>query len=121
MYSPTVRDHAVNPRNRREMEQSTASGQASYARCGDRLTMYFLLEDNIVKDLSFMARGCGPVVAAASYVTTILAGRTVGEALQLNAFQLHDALGGMPVSKRHALLLVLQCLHEALGPFKTLK
>lgn len=77
--------------------------------------MYFLLEGNIIKEMSFMARGCGPVIAAASYATTILIGRTVGEAKQLNAFQLHDALGGMPVSKRHSLLLVLQCLHEALG------
>jgi len=59
------------------------------------------------------------VIAAASYASTILPGKTVGEARQLSAFELHDSLGGMPASKRHALLLVLQCLAEALGPRDT--
>lgn len=115
MYSPTVREHAINPRNRRELESPTASGHAAYARCGDKLTMYFQVEDGILTDVSFTARGCGPVVAAASLATTMLVGRTVEQAHQLGVFELHNALGGMPVSKRHALLLVLQCLHQALG------
>ena len=114
MYSPTVREHAINPRNRRELESPTASGHATYARCGDKLTMYFQVEDGVLTDVSFTARGCGPVVAAASLATTMIIGRTVEQARQLGVFELHKALGGMPVSKRHALLLVLQCLAEAL-------
>ena len=116
MYSETIRDHAVNPRNRREMEQPDAVGKASFARCGDKLTMYFRIQDNAIQEVTFTARGCGPVVAAASLATTLLVNQTTESAGQFDAFQLHDRLGGLPVSKRHALLLVVQCLGEALGP-----
>jgi len=34
MYSQTVRDHASKPRNRREMTQADAKGEARYRRCG---------------------------------------------------------------------------------------
>ncbi len=115
MYSATIRDHAINPRNRREMESPDAVGEAYYRRCSDKITMYFRIQENAIQEVTFTARGCGPAVAAASLATTILTGITVDEARQLTAFQLHDALGGLPTSKRHALLLVLQCLAEALG------
>ena len=115
MYSPILREHAGNPRNRRVMENPSSSGMAKYRPCGDTLTLYFLIENDTLRDVSFTARGCGPVVAAASLATTILVGKTVEEARKLSVLELHNSLGGMPVSKRHALLLVLQCLAEALG------
>jgi NifU-like protein involved in Fe-S cluster formation len=98
------------------MKSSTVSGQAAYARCGDKLTLHFQLENGLVTDVTFTARGCGPVVAAASLATTMLVGQTVEQARQLSVIELHNALGGLPVSKRHALFLVAQCLAEALGP-----
>lgn len=115
MYSNALREHAVNPRNRREMKFPSAVGQASYARCGDKLALYFRIQDDVVTEVTFKSCACGPVIAAASIATTLLEGRTVGEARQLSVFDLHRALGGLPLSKRHAILLVLQCLHEALG------
>lgn len=115
MYSSTIRDHATNPRNRREMTAPTTQGSAFYTRCGDKLTMYFLIEEGIITECTFTARGCGPVIAAASLATTVLIGQTVDKAKKLSVIELHNTLGGMPVSKRHALLLVLECLAEALG------
>lgn len=118
MYSETIRDHAVNPRNRREMKQPDAVGQAIFSRCGDKLTMYFRIQNNAIQEVTFTARACGPVVAAASLATTLLVNQTTNHARQFDAFQLHDRLGGLPTAKRHALLLVVQCLGEALGPRK---
>lgn len=115
MYSPTVKEHAIHPRNRREMPECTAKGKATYQRCGDELTMYFQIEKDTLTDVSFTARGCGPVIAAASLATTTLVGQSVEQARKFSVIELHNELGGMPVSKRHSLLLVLQCLAEALG------
>lgn len=114
MYSSTVRDHASRPRNRREMDAPTTQGSATYKRCGDKLTMYFRIEEDIITECTFIARGCGPVIAVASLATTVLTGQSVDQAKKLSVIELHDILGGMPVAKRHALLLVLQCLAEAL-------
>ncbi len=117
MYSEIVKDHAMNPRNRREIENPDAFGEGKFPRCGDKLRLYFRIDGETLADVSFTASSCGPVVAAASLATTLLKGRTVAEALKLGAFELHDALGGgLPASKRHAILLVLECLVEALGP-----
>ena len=115
MYSPTVKDHATKPRNRRPMDEPTFQANATYSRCGDELTMYFRVEKGVLTDVRFLAKACGPVIAAASMATTWLIGMTVNEARHLSAIELHNKLGGMPVSKRHSLLLVLQCLAQALG------
>lgn len=114
MYSDTIKDHAMNPRNRRALEHPDAVGESKYRRCGDKVKLYFRLRDDLIEDVSFTATACGPAVAAASLATTLLKGRAVDEALTLGTFELHDALGGLPASKRHAILLVLECLHEAL-------
>lgn len=114
MYSKILSEHAMNPQNRYEMMPPTSKAVARYQRCGDELTMYFQIRDNVLVQVSFTARGCGPVIAAASMATTLLKGMTVSEALKWSSFELHDALGGLPPAKRHALLLVLECLHEAL-------
>jgi nitrogen fixation NifU-like protein len=116
LYSEIVKDHAISPRNRREMEPFDRSGESRYSRCGDKLKLYFRLQDQTIVDVSFTGSACGPAVAAASLTTTLLLGRTVTEARQLSAFELHEALGGLPTSKRHAILLVLDCLTQALGP-----
>ena len=115
MYSPVIKEHSFHPRHRREMENPDAVGEASYHRCGDNLKMYFRIQEDIVKEVTFTARGCAPVIAAASVAGALLTGLSLEEARRFDAFQLHEALGGLPVSKRHALLLVLECLAGALG------
>ncbi len=115
MYSETIKDHAINPRNRREMANPDAVGEGKFPRCGDKVKLFFRLQGETLQEVSFTASACGPAVAAASLATTMLQGRTLAEARQLGVFELHEALGGLPVSKRHAILLVLECLVEALG------
>lgn len=116
MYSETVRDHATNPRNRGTLDDADAVGHAFYRRCGDKMTLYFKIEDEVITKAQFTAAGCGPSVAAGSLATTLLIGQSVDDARRLDAYQFDQALGGLPVPKRHAILLVLQCLAEALGP-----
>jgi nitrogen fixation NifU-like protein len=116
MYSKTIRDHALNPRNRREMKEPDAVGEGKFPRCGDKVKLYFRIQDGTIVDASFTASACGPAIAAASLATTMLKGRTLAEARKLGVFEFCDALGGLPVSKRHAILLVLECLAEALEP-----
>lgn len=98
------------------MKDPDAIGQARYPRCGDKMCLMFRLTDDRIAEVRFVAHGCGPTKAAASMATTLLTGVPVSQARQLSAFELHDELGGLPASKRHALLMVLECIAEALGP-----
>ena len=98
------------------MNNPDATGEARYHRCGDKMCLMFRLEADRIAEVRFTAFGCGPAKAAASVATTLLTGLSIDEARQISAFQLHDELGGLPTSKRHALLMVLECVAEALGP-----
>jgi NifU-like protein involved in Fe-S cluster formation len=116
MYSPTLIDHAVHPRNTGPLPGATHAGEARYERCGDRMRLEFLVADGRVREARGQAFGCGAAVAAASVATELLQGLNVTEARNLDAFRLDRALGGVPPAKRHALLMVLLCVAEALGP-----
>jgi NifU-like protein involved in Fe-S cluster formation len=116
MYNPTLLDHAVHPRNTGPLPGATHAGEARYERCGDRMRLEFLVMDGRVREVRGQAFGCGAAVAAASVASELLQGLAVTEARALDAFQLDRALGGVPPAKRHALLMVLQSLAEALGP-----
>lgn len=115
MYSETIRDHALNPRNRKEMKEPDATGEGKFPRCGDKVKFFFRFREGRIQEVTFTASACGPAIAAASLATSMLQERTIEEALKLGVFELHDALGGLPTSKRHAILLVLECLAEALA------
>ena len=116
MYSPLLLDHAAHPRNTGPLPGATHVGEARFERCGDRMRLEFLVADGRVREVRGQAFGCGAAVAAASVATELLHGLTVTEARNIDAFQLDRALGGVPPAKRHALLMVLQSLAEALGP-----
>ena len=116
MFSPTLLDHATHPRNTGPLPGATHVGEARFERCGDRLFLAFLVVNDRLEAVRGQASGCGAAVAAASVATELLQGLTVAEARSVDAFRLDRALGGVPPAKRHALLMVLQCLAEAFGP-----
>lgn len=116
MYTPEVMDHFRHPRNRGSLPGATATAEARYDPCGDWLRLDLRVEDGVVAEARFDAAGCGFAVAAGSVGTELLLGRTPEEGRNLTAFDLDRALGGVPPQKRHALLMVLQCVAGTLGP-----
>lgn len=120
MYSPLLLDHLQHPRHKGDLASPTSAGEARYAPCGDRLRLTFLIEQGRLMNAGFTAYGCAAVKPAGSAVAELVAGMSVEEARALTAFDLDRLLGGLPSSKRHALLMVLECLHQAFGPRQTL-
>ena len=114
MYSPLYWDHVRNPRNNRPLT-TPHKGEARFARCGDRLTVYLEIREDRIVQASFQARACGPVVAVASIATELLQDTPLDEAKNLDILKLNQQLGGLPPSKRHAFLVFLECLHQALS------
>ena len=114
MYTPTVFQHATRPQNRGELPEANAHGHSSYPPCGDKFQLHLKLENGLIQKASFQAQACGPVVAMGSLGTELLQGLTLEQAAKLSAFQIDDALGGLPPAKRHAILLFLDALHQAI-------
>ena len=79
LYQEVIIDHGKNPRNFGELEQYTCTHDASNPLCGDQVTIYIDVDDNIIKNVSFRARGCAISIASASIMSEIIKGKTIEE------------------------------------------
>lgn len=117
MYSKLFWDHVRHPKNNRALSDALV-GEGRYSRCGDRLKLYLKVDDGLITQAAFQARACAPVVAVASLGTELLINQELETAQKLDIFELDKQLGGLPPSKRHAYLLLLECINEAFENYK---
>ena len=83
LYQEIIIDHNRNPRNHRVIDHATREAKGFNPLCGDKLTVYLQLSNDIIDDISFMGCGCAISQASASLMTDALKGKTISEAHQL--------------------------------------
>ena len=83
LYQDIILDHGRHPRNFHALEQPTHLARGHNPLCGDRVTVYLSVESDRIADVSFEGRGCAISTAAASLMTEVLKGKTLGEARAL--------------------------------------
>ncbi len=76
LYQQVILDHSKSPRNFQKMEKANRVAEGKNPLCGDQVTLYLLMEDEIVKDISFQGSGCAISKASASLLTESLKGKT---------------------------------------------
>ena len=79
LYQEVILEHSKNPCNFGVLEQYTCTAEGNNPMCGDRLTVYVDIKDDVVSDVSFQGRGCAISVASASIMSTIIKGKTIEE------------------------------------------
>ena len=79
LYQQVILDHSKSPRNFHKLPGANRSAQGHNPLCGDRVTVYLLMENDVVKDISFEGSGCAISKASASILTTTLKGKTKSE------------------------------------------
>ena len=79
LYQEVILDHGKRPRNFRKAEAHTHTADGYNPLCGDKVSVYLLLEDGVVKDASFQGKGCAISTASASMMTEILKGKSLAE------------------------------------------
>lgn len=93
LYQQVILDHNKSPRNFRKMDNATQHAEGYNPLCGDHINIYLLIEDGIVKDVSFKGEGCAISKASASLMTSVLKGKTKKEAEKLFE-KFHDLVTG---------------------------
>lgn len=83
LYQEIIIDHNRSPRNHHAMDDATSQANGFNPLCGDKLTVYLKLKDNLVTDISFVGCGCAISQASASLMTDAMKGKTVAEAHEL--------------------------------------
>ena len=119
MYGPIVDDHVRNPRNLGRLEQPDGVGQVDDAATDTFLTITVRVErsaDGVtVAEARFRALGCSACIATGSMATELARGRTVDEALMIDAAAIMAALEqGIPDDQRYCADLAARALRQAL-------
>ncbi len=117
LYTETVMDHFMNPRNVGEIPDADGVGEVGNAKCGDIMKMYLKIRNNVIEDVKFETFGCGSAIAASSMATEMVKGKTIEDALAVTNKQVVDALGGLPAHKLHCSVLAEESIKAAVKDY----
>ncbi|MFC2007280.1 Fe-S cluster assembly scaffold protein NifU [Chloroflexota bacterium] len=121
VYSETVMDHFMNPRNVGEIENPDGIGEEGNPVCGDMMTFYIKVKDNRLEDVKFKTFGCGAAIAVSSMVSEMAKGMTLEEAMEITPQVVADRLEGLPKNKFHCSNLGSQALQKAITDYQEKK
>ena len=79
LYQEVILDHSRHPRNAGRLAEPSGTAKGHNPLCGDMITLDVLVEDGVIRDVSFDARGCAISVATASIMSDMLKGKTLEE------------------------------------------
>jgi len=83
LYQEVILDHNKRPQNFRTLERANCTAEGYNPLCGDQITVYLLVEDQVIKEVAFQGSGCAISKASASMMTTVVKGKTAADAERL--------------------------------------
>jgi nitrogen fixation protein NifU and related proteins len=84
MYQEIILDHYKHPHHKGLREPFEAQVHHLNPTCGDEITLRVHLDGSTVADVSYDSEGCSISQAAASVMTDLVIGRSVGDALAVH-------------------------------------
>lgn len=114
MFNPTILDHFSNPRNAGELSAPAVVTEAANPVCGDILRLWLLVDEGVIREIRFKAKGCVAAIASGSMLTTLAGGKSLDSAAAISAAMIASALGGLPPESGHAAELAAEALTSAL-------
>lgn len=122
VYTETVKEHFLNPRNFLMGDETTyqhdAEGIVGNPICGDQMKMFIQVEDDRIKDVKWKTYGCASAIASTSALSELAKGRTLDEATEISAEEIADFLGGLPKHKFHCSVLGHEALSAAINDYR---
>jgi len=120
VYSDTVIDHAMNPRNLGDIPDADGFARVT-GPCGDTMEVWLKVKNDNIYQASFFTDGCGTSIASGSMVTEMARGKGVTEAQKITQRYVLDALGGLPEESEHCALLATNTLKAAIKDYMAMK
>lgn len=120
VYSETVIDHSMNPRNVGDIENADGSASVT-GPCGDTMEIWLRVNNNSIIKAAFITNGCGTTIAAGSMITELARGKSVSQVQKISQQDVLSALGGLPEESEHCALLAAKTLREAVKDYLAFK
>ena len=121
MYSQKVMEHFMCPQNAYSMPDADAEGSFGDPSCGDMLTVYLKIKNNVIQEISYLVFGCCASIATSSMTSVLAKGKSLNEALGITEEEIIEALDGLPENKRHCSNLGVRALHNAINHYLNTK
>jgi nitrogen fixation NifU-like protein len=83
LYQEIIVDHGKTPRHFGKLPDATHCQAGHNPLCGDKLTLYIVECDGMLKDARFEGVGCAISVASASLMIEAIKGKSIAEVEQL--------------------------------------
>ena len=100
-YSDKVLEHYNNPRNVGSFakdDPGVGTGVVGAPECGDVMKLQLRISENgVIEDARFKTFGCGSAIASSSYVTELVKGKHIDEAMTINETVIVKELNLPPV------------------------
>jgi nitrogen fixation NifU-like protein len=93
LYRDIVLDHARRPRNAGRLPQPDRHATVVNPLCGDELCVDLKLENDLIRDVRFLVRGCAISCAAASMLSEQIIGLTLSRVAELEQHWLNAIKG----------------------------
>ncbi len=100
LYQELILDHNRRPRNRRKIDAPDHKAEGYNPLCGDRVTVFVKVDNNMVKEVTFEGSGCAISTASASLMTESLKGKSLDEAKALFR-KFHRMVTGQPAESEN--------------------
>ena len=100
LYQELILDHSRRPRNRGQPAGHNRRVEGFNPLCGDRVTVYLVMDGDRLKDVGFEGSGCAISTASASTMTEVVKGKTRAE-VQAIFDRLHDLVTGKAGPEEH--------------------
>jgi len=116
IYKENIIDHYKHPRNKKELENATHKENGINPMCGDHITIYLIIKDNKIEEITFTGDGCAISQASVSLLTDELVGKDLDFAKKLIEKDIYDLLG-IPIShtRTKCALLSIKTVQKAIN------
>lgn len=117
-------DHYKNPRNVGSLDKNdedVGTGLVGAPACGDVMKLQIKVsDDGTIEKAVFKTFGCGSAIASSSYVTEIIEGKKIEEAMNIKNTDIAEHLKLPPV-KLHCSMLAEDAIKAAVKDYKKKK
>ena len=97
LYQEVILDHNRRPRNFGPLPSANRHAFGHNPLCGDQLTVFLEMDNDVVRDIHFDGSGCAISKASASLMTDAVKGRRVPEVLSI--FEAFHAMVTTPLDQ----------------------
>ncbi|MBN2101020.1 SUF system NifU family Fe-S cluster assembly protein [Candidatus Dojkabacteria bacterium] len=84
LYKSKIIDHYKNPRNFKEIKHADYKRHINNSVCGDEVTVYLKVKNNVIQDVGFQGSGCAISLAGASMLSEQIIGMSIDKVKKLD-------------------------------------